>query len=356
MDISELFTSCTATSDPGMTAALVKYISTVNQRDIPVSFLIWLTRFPEHCRAATQAGLIEVVSSALGDTDTPLSLYLIMALLSHADKHLVTIERLDIAVRLAEGVPEDPASYHLLSLVGRFNPELISAAAVSRAVVGLSHERGELYQTACMGALAEAAKLPSHRWDIVPLALPHILACLRQPKAPVRLLVAGVQLLARLAHSAALVSRLVAAGAVAAVTELVMGGNYAAEVGPRAAVFVAAVLAQAEENNLYEALKSLDCTPQVIQMLAPFELEARWHAFRKRQAIPTFLLDRLPRKNFQAPKCCICLQAYEEGETLLHLGCGHESHETCGLVWYRKAETCPLCREPVIRALTGQVS
>ena len=41
--------------------------------------------------------------------------------------------------------------------------------------------------------------------------------------------------------------------------------------------------------------------------------------------------------------CAICLEMYEEGESLVQLPCGHIHHETCIIRWLQEKSNCPLC-------------
>lgn len=48
--------------------------------------------------------------------------------------------------------------------------------------------------------------------------------------------------------------------------------------------------------------------------------------------------------------CSVCLCHYEEGHTVIVLGCGHKHHLECVKRWLITKGTCPLCREKVITA------
>eukprot|EP00906_Rhabdomonas_costata_P028348 RCo040183 len=44
------------------------------------------------------------------------------------------------------------------------------------------------------------------------------------------------------------------------------------------------------------------------------------------------------------PVCQICLEAFEDGETLRILLCLHQFHQTCVDKWLRRRRECPVCR------------
>ncbi|OLP91592.1 RING-H2 finger protein ATL57 [Symbiodinium microadriaticum] len=55
----------------------------------------------------------------------------------------------------------------------------------------------------------------------------------------------------------------------------------------------------------------------------------------------------LPKVRFTATdtqQCSICLEAFEEGELLTALPCGHFFHVECVAGWMQRATICPLCR------------
>lgn len=41
--------------------------------------------------------------------------------------------------------------------------------------------------------------------------------------------------------------------------------------------------------------------------------------------------------------CSICL----DGKTIVRLLCGHEFHEECAWLWFKKRMSCPMCRNDV---------
>ncbi|EJK66754.1 hypothetical protein THAOC_12296 [Thalassiosira oceanica] len=45
--------------------------------------------------------------------------------------------------------------------------------------------------------------------------------------------------------------------------------------------------------------------------------------------------------------CSICLLAFEEGETVTDLTCGHLYHAECVSEWLLKKNECPLCKNPI---------
>lgn len=56
----------------------------------------------------------------------------------------------------------------------------------------------------------------------------------------------------------------------------------------------------------------------------------------------------LPKVRFEQAEqqsCAICLEAYQQGEFLNRIRCGHFFHVECLARWMRRATQCPLCRE-----------
>lgn len=59
-------------------------------------------------------------------------------------------------------------------------------------------------------------------------------------------------------------------------------------------------------------------------------------------------IRELPKVRFEAEEqqhCSICLEAYQEGELLTALQCGHFFHVECVTGWMQRATQCPLCRQ-----------
>ena len=44
-------------------------------------------------------------------------------------------------------------------------------------------------------------------------------------------------------------------------------------------------------------------------------------------------------------ECLICLENFNEGETVIILKCNHYYHTHCIYSWFEKKPTCPLCDE-----------
>ncbi|KAJ2450928.1 hypothetical protein EV183_003960 [Coemansia sp. RSA 2336] len=60
-----------------------------------------------------------------------------------------------------------------------------------------------------------------------------------------------------------------------------------------------------------------------------------------------FKTSDVTKKSYETDKSCmICLCDYEEGDTLLSLGCKHNFHESCAVSWLRANARCPLCNAP----------
>lgn len=43
--------------------------------------------------------------------------------------------------------------------------------------------------------------------------------------------------------------------------------------------------------------------------------------------------------------CLICLELFNQGETVIRLKCNHYYHTQCIYSWFEKKMTCPLCDE-----------
>ncbi|KAK2997734.1 hypothetical protein RJ639_020332 [Escallonia herrerae] len=51
----------------------------------------------------------------------------------------------------------------------------------------------------------------------------------------------------------------------------------------------------------------------------------------------------------ESRECAVCLSAFEEGEVIRRLGCGHTFHKDCVDKWLQQdSATCPLCRKKVL--------
>jgi len=73
----------------------------------------------------------------------------------------------------------------------------------------------------------------------------------------------------------------------------------------------------------------------------PSEIEA------KINSIPRVLYRKTDEESAQQADCVICMEAFECGEYLLQVKCGHEYHEECISTWLHMSEKCPQCRANV---------
>jgi hypothetical protein len=54
--------------------------------------------------------------------------------------------------------------------------------------------------------------------------------------------------------------------------------------------------------------------------------------------------------------CSICLDAYNEGDVVKTLLCGHTFHANCVDVWLSRSATCPLCNHRLLPAVLASAS
>ena len=47
-------------------------------------------------------------------------------------------------------------------------------------------------------------------------------------------------------------------------------------------------------------------------------------------------------------ECLICLEEFNEGETVSLIKCGHMYHTQCVYSWFVNSKTCPLCDQELI--------
>tara|TARA_B100001093_G_C26414987_1_gene837260 strand:- start:70 stop:333 length:264 start_codon:yes stop_codon:yes gene_type:complete len=47
-------------------------------------------------------------------------------------------------------------------------------------------------------------------------------------------------------------------------------------------------------------------------------------------------------------ECIICLEGFNEGDTVSLIRCGHMYHTQCLYTWFNKKKSCPLCCEELI--------
>jgi hypothetical protein len=78
----------------------------------------------------------------------------------------------------------------------------------------------------------------------------------------------------------------------------------------------------------------------------------------KAKALNVPLLERLfsATKQEQAAECCICLEAYKDGQVICSaktVECDHIFHEVCALPWLQEHPECPLCRATLIETEYG---
>ena len=52
-------------------------------------------------------------------------------------------------------------------------------------------------------------------------------------------------------------------------------------------------------------------------------------------------------------ECVVCLDALRPADRVRMLPCVHVFHECCADRWLRRARTCPLCKQDVLRAAAG---
>jgi len=74
------------------------------------------------------------------------------------------------------------------------------------------------------------------------------------------------------------------------------------------------------------------------------------------EAIKVINLDMSDLKGMrQTPQCVICCADFEIGEQLSLLpGCGHLFHGECVQQWLERASNCPICRQDLLEAVSGQ--
>ena len=52
-------------------------------------------------------------------------------------------------------------------------------------------------------------------------------------------------------------------------------------------------------------------------------------------------------KNYKKMECIICLQEYNDNETVSLIKCGHMYHTTCLYTWFLTKKVCPLCDDRI---------
>lgn len=79
------------------------------------------------------------------------------------------------------------------------------------------------------------------------------------------------------------------------------------------------------------------------------------------EGAPEDVINDLPSRTFDSasepredgdepPSCCICMNAYQDGEMLRELHCKHSFHATCVDHWLKIKRECPLCRRDITTA------
>jgi len=67
--------------------------------------------------------------------------------------------------------------------------------------------------------------------------------------------------------------------------------------------------------------------------------------FKKRKSKRKDTDQYIVEKKLIGYECLICLEEYDEGQTLTVIKCGHLYHTPCLNSWFIKKKTCPLCDE-----------
>jgi Ring finger domain len=62
-------------------------------------------------------------------------------------------------------------------------------------------------------------------------------------------------------------------------------------------------------------------------------------------AVDHLQVIRMPEGN-----CCICLEDFNSSGAVVETACLHRFHRSCCREWLRQAKTCPVCREPIVKA------
>ncbi|QDZ24835.1 RING-type domain-containing protein [Chloropicon primus] len=66
--------------------------------------------------------------------------------------------------------------------------------------------------------------------------------------------------------------------------------------------------------------------------------------------------DRDSGAKYQTTDCSVCMEAFEEGDRIRELPCGHMFHLECVDEWLKLHPSCPICREDVRDALKEETA
>ncbi|CAG9320396.1 unnamed protein product [Blepharisma stoltei] len=83
-------------------------------------------------------------------------------------------------------------------------------------------------------------------------------------------------------------------------------------------------------------------------------LELDKDMYNKGNGIKTYELDAIPisqynsSNNKEESTCNICLEDFQDGETIIRLPCMHIFHKNCGDDWLERKNSCPICKISVI--------
>ena len=60
------------------------------------------------------------------------------------------------------------------------------------------------------------------------------------------------------------------------------------------------------------------------------------------------VIEYIVDKKIIHQECLICLEEFNEGETVSLIKCGHMYHTQCVYSWFVNSKTCPLCDQELI--------
>lgn len=65
----------------------------------------------------------------------------------------------------------------------------------------------------------------------------------------------------------------------------------------------------------------------------------------KTKVIKPYQVTKVKNIDYLINNCCsICLENYIINDKIATLGCDHQYHKKCIKKWFRKKNTCPICR------------
>jgi len=73
----------------------------------------------------------------------------------------------------------------------------------------------------------------------------------------------------------------------------------------------------------------------------------------KRKGVSAKAMAALPKHTHELSDnkgeegCCICMEDFEKGETVVALPCSHSFHFDCAKEWLQLNESCPVCRKEI---------